>query len=803
MFMNVFSFLCLINCLSNPFIDNLKILETNEYSNEFLQKFAKKLDHTPSMQSYKGETLNFKEYEFIRRTYCLKLDTKYNYNFYQFNLLNYKKIKRAQKLIERLEQNYNCFIENNRNYLLQKDSIIKAVKSNQANYDQISFILVCKKWMMDVASQEGTWFDLNSLKKHWRLEEIKNIEELADLQNLQLDQAIYASLLDEHIRCQPIGQQPLRIVIEGAGPNGLYAALNLFKAGANVIIINDRGEQYIRNQIIALDPIWMAQLRYFLGTKFNELFKGEAALGSIDYTWKNGEINTKYLEDVLKQRLVELSSYIENYADSTNHLKLLFETNITGLQPLQESNKGFRIQLEALQNISNSSRIFEQNIFDNKLTNFLEEIYRQEGSNFDLNNNKDKFQLTLMERLKDWEAENTSYQLIRKQKPFITCDMLICCGGIRDEIRDDYLCPSFPLTIPKNYGVACWNKKRKSQSKKFLNEKDHYTIVTADEIASYLKEQNLDDLLFQEKYLPQSLHRKYANFTQKILNDIKNAPVQLRLFENQSTFYCGAETPNTLNLFIQEIVHIKSLLSKQQDSFPKLKQYIQYYDLLRMNLEKKWFSAIAAIFGVNDKQVSFDISPLNTGTFDVIQQSIQIPAKILGNDQNSVMIVALGDSLASPHFFSGSGMSSGRLAGQYIAKHVKTYHQGLFNNKQALVNSLNHKLDKVKIKVVEKGSSYVKRLSFEDSMKFLKDKMKNKIQQQATLTKNKFSNDLGYKVVLDENFFLTSGLFYLYYLDIQGNEKMESIEINFFGELISHSLNIKASTFYELLFSLR
>jgi hypothetical protein len=58
----------------------------------------------------------------------------------------------------------------------------------------------------------------------------------------------------------------------------------------------------------------------------------------------------------------------------------------------------------------------------------------------------------------------------------------------------------------------------------------------------------------------------------------------------------------------------------------------------------------------NDHQKLF-FDPANTSTFPVEIKSLPVPAKFL--DEGKTLVMALGDALASPHFMSGSGLSSG------------------------------------------------------------------------------------------------------------------------------------------------
>lgn len=65
------------------------------------------------------------------------------------------------------------------------------------------------------------------------------------------------------------------MLIEGAGPIGMFSALHLFLAGARVVLVNNRPERYCRNTTSFCDPKFIAQFRFLLGTKFDELYLGE------------------------------------------------------------------------------------------------------------------------------------------------------------------------------------------------------------------------------------------------------------------------------------------------------------------------------------------------------------------------------------------------------------------------------------------------------------------------------------------------------------------------------------------------
>ena len=101
-----------------------------------------------------------------------------------------------------------------------------------------------------------------------------------------------------------------RAVIEGAGPNGLMATFHLFLSGMRVLLVNDRPKKYIRNRTFLLDAKWMSQLRFFLGTMFDELFVGDEALGDVNLG-DVGFLNCRHLEQKMWERLEVLEEFMQ------------------------------------------------------------------------------------------------------------------------------------------------------------------------------------------------------------------------------------------------------------------------------------------------------------------------------------------------------------------------------------------------------------------------------------------------------------------------------------------------------------
>uniref|UniRef100_A0A915EKN8 FAD-binding domain-containing protein n=1 Tax=Ditylenchus dipsaci TaxID=166011 RepID=A0A915EKN8_9BILA len=112
-------------------------------------------------------------------------------------------------------------------------------------------------------------------------------------------------------------------IIVGGGPNGLYAAFQLFLSGLSVTLVNDRPEKYTRNQIINIDPNYMFQLQILLGTSYSRLFFEKESPGKIVH--EHGQINLKHIETAMKDRLKGLLEYVNQKQHKKDDLlKLVF-----------------------------------------------------------------------------------------------------------------------------------------------------------------------------------------------------------------------------------------------------------------------------------------------------------------------------------------------------------------------------------------------------------------------------------------------------------------------------------------------
>ncbi|KAF7634082.1 hypothetical protein Mgra_00006502 [Meloidogyne graminicola] len=338
-------------------------------------------------------------------------------------------------------------------------------------------------------------------------------------------------------------------VVQGAGPIGLYAAFKLFIEGINVTLVNNRSEEYIRNQLVIFDRKWMLQLPFFLGTVFDKLFIEKGSKGKM-LDEELGLINIKYLETELKNQLNKISKYVEEQQKNTKEksfLKLIFEAAVLDIK----TNKGV-VPLAVLGTPKKQGKAFE-------LKNLEKELNYLNGKYID-------------------DSEGGKVVGI----PF---DLFFCAGGASDQIRNKHLEPPKSLTESVNYGVTIFDKKFTDN----IFEAASYTKPVS-EMERFIKEQNIEKLISQAKFLPKEFIKKYLNITEEIIgkrNYIKKKcatkrpfskflgsneeKIVINLFETNPTLYMSSNTPKALVNFIEEFKNErKKVLKGQEEKFKKI-----------------------------------------------------------------------------------------------------------------------------------------------------------------------------------------------------------------------------------------
>uniref|UniRef100_A0A1I8BXM5 VWFA domain-containing protein n=1 Tax=Meloidogyne hapla TaxID=6305 RepID=A0A1I8BXM5_MELHA len=489
----------------------------------------------------------------------------------------------------------------------------------------------------------------------------------------------------------------------------------------NVTLVNDRPEEYIRNRVVFFDRKWMSQLRFFLGTKFNELFDKGGKGRWLDEDI--GLVNIKNMETALKDRLKELSEYIKEKEEGKNH---------------QEKSFLNLIYNTAVLNIDTEN-------YENPMAILGAPVKRHDSFN--------------IQTLKG-ELNGISFFEHNDNKLAIPFDLFFCAGGAKDEIRDKFLEKAEQLTESVNYGVAIFDKVE-HDVKVFEDDSVFYRDNMAG-MKLHLERQKIDELISGAEFISDRLKQRYANINELIIygmemdgqgnikpkkeyeiddngNIIRKTTEQVvvRLFEINPTLHIASITPLALVNFIEELKNERNTkaegfreeenrainvgrenLKKQHEK--ELKQYDNFHE----KLQKKWAKALFEYtFSVRHEKkfkkgkvviedgeassskrkgqiLKYDPHSANTSTFDVAIYGIANPVtEIVSKSGKKAVIIAVGDANTSAHFMTASA----KWLVDNVINVIKQYNQ----NFELFILLLNFVAREVRRRVLEKAREYV------------------------------------------------------------------------------------------------
>ena len=257
------------------------------------------------------------------------------------------------------------------------------------------------------------------------------------------------------------------------GPIGIYTAFQIFSAGFEVLVVNDRPEAYVRAQTLLLDVKWMEQLRFLLGTTFHKIFKEDERIVELG---NEGTVKCKVFENALKERFAELVSFVQ-YLESMRNgehqeregeveilrpIDILFEAAFKGVD---KSGDGFQAILEVPDKANPSQGEFNKNLIQINAQKFAEDGMDSEKAlekakfyffkkNFDeinemvakhgdglLKRKVDKNLAEIMLSPDERAHLEVNGELMKwRELPKVPFDLLICTGGANDhQCRDNYI----------------------------------------------------------------------------------------------------------------------------------------------------------------------------------------------------------------------------------------------------------------------------------------------------------------------------------------------------------------------------
>uniref|UniRef100_A0A915D3R4 Uncharacterized protein n=1 Tax=Ditylenchus dipsaci TaxID=166011 RepID=A0A915D3R4_9BILA len=108
--------------------------------------------------------------------------------------------------------------------------------------------------------------------------------------------------------------------------------------------------------------------------------------------------------------------------------------------------------------------------------------------------------------------------------------------------------------------------------------------------------------------------------------------------------------------------------------------------------------------------------------------------------------MALGDSMARPHFFSGSGVSTGREGAEITADLMQKYNHGVngYDSFDQLAKDINHSMQYIKDEVQQRGSVYAEQRDESSVKQLARQKMNGIVQAHCEKSKQKVNLDHEY-----------------------------------------------------------
>ncbi len=184
---------------------------------------------------------------------------------------------------------------------------------------------------------------------------------------------------------------------------------------------------------------------------------------------------------------------------------------------------------------------------------------------------------------------------------------------------------------------------------------------------------------------------------------IAGTPLQTRCFENKEQFYIGMEIPSQIKDYLADAQRVLLADGATEDDVRKLQFLIR----------TAWFQTVANSYGVDEKLNARKgaINKKFAATFSVAQDRTEDNVVYKGG-KRPLMITAAGDAAASPHFMSGTGLTSGR---QHILDD-KAYTKLLATGASHIVmeteaDDLRDKSDRTAVFAISRGSPFLQPLN--------------------------------------------------------------------------------------------
>ena len=323
-------------------------------------------------------------------------------------------------------------------------------------------------------------------------------------------------------------------------------------------------------------------------------------------------------------------------------------------------------------------------------------------------------------------------------------DILFAAGGARSDTREKYLPSYSPVTQESEYGVCSW-ENYDLKARQFNAFEDFRGILKMDDT---FKDRFLQKLQ-RYSWTPAEatfigninffrLDQAAALFPHTSVETEKGY-LQTRGFENKNVLYIGMEIPQEMKAFLQ---FIEEQVDAQGFSSQSKKEFIA-------GIQKCWYQSVMDHYQLDTKLglTEDKIITRSMGNFPVAQQrSAQGFSSMHNPYGHNAIIMPAGDASASPHFMSGSGLSSAR---QNIF-HAKKYTEQIakLEDQAEAENTLSLGYEHTSQFAIQRGRVYVDPLSDAQIIEGRKARIRSQLDAAVEKTADlPSSGETPYKIV--------------------------------------------------------
>ncbi|KAI1693507.1 hypothetical protein DdX_20619 [Ditylenchus destructor] len=421
-------------------------------------------------------------------------------------------------------------------------------------------------------NQINFWSFMNNGKEHEDFKHLHHIYVLMQAQSKKLDKLVDKWMYDQNLINRPkTGTTKTlfqKVLVEGGGPTGLLATMENFVDGRDVVMVNNRST-YDRNRIITLtnrgqQTALPVKLMIFLGMKFKETFVkngDKASVGNYMPEIPNLTDNDSFvtlripimeLEKAVKKRLEVLATYVDTRNKTERGAKPILQLySGIAVKQIKFSTDNVPHNFAMLDGDGKAKKPEEATPPQKKQTvpqreqellKLMKEVYGQDIKP-DMKvvpHNDDK--VTAKERA---ELEAKGAPVLK----YIKLDVILCAGGVGDEVRWKYLSQSDEVTIPQSHIAVDFIKgeKVKSKGKHFVADTMGLGIggmVTVHSYDAFFEMQKMNDrikavvkLLEEAKLADKAkVLKKYENIQELLTSGIvvskkdeRENPVEFRM----------------------------------------------------------------------------------------------------------------------------------------------------------------------------------------------------------------------------------------------------------------------------------